>query len=115
MSASEWNSWLDGADWTSHYDKAAVDAQKVDASDPAATHVPAIEVPGRGGDARGLLVRELDLIFPFGLMMIGLKFLLRIAIALSGNIRLDAASELDEDALQRAEKRDEAAAREAGV
>jgi TRAP-type C4-dicarboxylate transport system permease small subunit len=115
MSASDWNSWLDGADWTSHYDKATVDAQKVDASDPAATHVPAVEVPGRGGDARGLLVRELDLIFPFGLLMIGLKFLLRIAIALSGNIRLDAASELDEDALQRAEKRDEAAAREAGV
>lgn len=115
MSASEWNSWLDGADWTSHYDKAAVDAQKVDASDPAATHVPAVEVPGRGGDARGLLVRELDLIFPFGFLMIGLKFLLRIAVVVSGNIRLDAASELDEDALQRAEKRDEAAAREAGV
>jgi hypothetical protein len=115
MSASEWNAWLDGADWTSHYDKAAVDAQKVDASDPAATHVPAVEVPGRGGDARGLLVRELDFIFPFGLLMIGLKFLLRIAIALSGNIRLDAASELDEDALQRAEKRDEEAAREAQV
>jgi TRAP-type C4-dicarboxylate transport system permease small subunit len=113
MSASEWNAWLDGADWTNHYDKAAVDAQKVDASDPSATHVPAVEVPGRGGDARGLLVRELDLIFPFGFLMIGLKFLLRIAILLSGNIRLDAASELDEDALERAEERDEAAAQEA--
>jgi hypothetical protein len=115
MSASEWNAWIDGADWTSHYDKTAVDAQKIDASDPSATHVPAVEVPGRGGEARGLLVRELDLIFPFGLLMIALKFLLRIAILLSGNIRLDAASELDEDALVRAEKRDEAAAQEAGV
>jgi Tripartite ATP-independent periplasmic transporters, DctQ component len=115
MGAKEWNAWIDDADWTGHFDKAAVDAQKIDASDPSATHVPAVEVPGRGGEARGLLVRELDLIFPFGLLIIGLKFLLRIAILLSGNIHLDAVADLDEDALLRAEKRDEAAAQEAGL
>jgi hypothetical protein len=112
MGASAWNDWLDGADWVSHFDKAAVDAQKMDASAPGATHIPAVEVPGSGGSARGLLVRELDLIFPFGLLMIALKFLLRIAILLSGNIRLDAAAEPEEDALIRAEKRDQAAAEE---
>jgi hypothetical protein len=112
MTASAWNDWLDGADWVSHFDKAAVDAQKMDASAPGATHIPAVEVPGSGGSARGLLVRELDLIFPFGLLMIALKFLLRIAILLSGNIRLDAAAEPEEDALLRAEKRDQAAAEE---
>jgi hypothetical protein len=112
MSAADWNAWLDGADWSSHFDKAAVDAQKMDASAPGAAHIPAVEVPGSGGAARGLLIRELDFIFPFGLLMIALKFLLRIAIVLSGNIRLDPAAELDEDGLTRASERDEAAAEE---
>jgi hypothetical protein len=112
MTAATWNEWLDGADWASHFDKTAVDAQKMDASAPGASHIPAVEVPGSGGAARGLLVRELDLIFPFGLLMIALKFLLRIAILLSGNIRLDPTAEVEEDALLRAEKRDEAAAAE---
>jgi hypothetical protein len=115
MSAADWNEWIDGADWGSHFDKTAVEAQKMDATAPGATHVPAVEVPGSGGEARGLLVRELDLIFPFGLLMIALKFLLRIAILLSGNIRLDPVAELEEDALVRADKRDEAAAEELRV
>lgn len=112
MSAAEWNAWLDGADWSSHFDKAAVDAQKMDASAPGAVHIPAVEVPGSGGAARGLLIRELDFIFPFGLLMIAFKFLLRSAIVLSGNIRLDPAAELDEDGLTRATQRDEAASEE---
>jgi Tripartite ATP-independent periplasmic transporters, DctQ component len=115
MTAAQWNDWLDGADWGSHFDKAAVDAQKMNASEPGATHIPAVEVPGSGGAARGLLVRELDLIFPFGLLMIALKFLLRIAILLSGNIRLDPTAEVEEDALKRAEARDAAAAEELGA
>jgi TRAP-type C4-dicarboxylate transport system permease small subunit len=115
MTAAQWNDWLDGADWASHFDKAAVDAQKMSTSDPGATHIPAVEVPGSGGAARGLLVRELDLIFPFGLLMIALKFLLRIAILVSGNIRLDATAEVEEDALKRAEARDAAAAEELGA
>jgi hypothetical protein len=115
MSGADWNTWLEGADWASHFDQAAVEAQKVDASAPGTTHLPAVEVPGSGGAARGLLVRELDFIFPFGLLMIGLKFLLRIAIVLSGNIRLDPAAELDEDGLTRATQRDEAAAEELGA
>ena len=41
--------------------------------------------------------------------MIALKFLLRIAILLSGNIRLDLEAELDEEALARANSRDEKA------
>lgn len=115
MSGAEWNAWLDGADWSSHFDKAAVDAQKMDVSAPGAVHIPAVEVPGSGGAARGLLVRELDFIFPFGLLMIALKFLLRIAIVLSGNIRLDPVAELDEDELTRATQRDDAAAKELGT
>jgi hypothetical protein len=111
MSAGEWNTWLDGADWGAHFDKAAVDAQKVDATVPGATHMPAIEVPGNGGESRGLLIRELDFVFPFGLFVIAMKFLLRILILLSGNLRVDLESEMDEEALALANKRDEAAAK----
>lgn len=111
MSAHEWNAWLDGADWSAHFDKTAVDAQKMDESAPGATHMPAVEVPGSGGQSHGLLIRELDFVFPFGLLVIALKFLLRILILLSGNIRVDLESEMDEEALALANKRDEAAAK----
>ena len=111
MTATQWNTWLDGADWSAHFDKAAVDAQKMDESAPGATHMPAVEVPGSGGQSHGLLIRELDFVFPFGLLVIALKFLLRILIMLSGNIRVDLESEMDEEALALANKRDEAAAK----
>ncbi len=111
MSAADWNTWLDGADWGAHFDKTLVDAQKMDASTPGATHMPAIEVPGSGGESRGLLIRELDFVFPFGLAVITLKFLLRILIMLSGNGHVDVDAEENEEALEHANERDEAAAK----
>ncbi len=88
MTAAEWNEWLDSADWAAHYDKSAIDALR---ADPAisTTHMPAVVVPGTGEDVRGILVRELNFVFPFGLMVIALKFLLRILLALSGRISVD--------------------------
>jgi TRAP-type C4-dicarboxylate transport system permease small subunit len=115
MTAGEWNAWLDGADWSAHYDKTAVDAQKMDTSSPGAVHMPAVEVPGSGGEARGLLIRDLDFIFPFGLLVIALKFVLRIFIMISGNAHVDVDAEENEDALVRANARDEAAAKELGA
>jgi Tripartite ATP-independent periplasmic transporters, DctQ component len=115
MTAAEWNEWIDGADWTAHFDKSTVDAQKMDASVPGAMHMPAVEVPGSGGEARGLLIRDLDFIFPFGLFVIALKFLLRILIMISGNAEVDVDAEENEDGLVRANARDEAAAKELGA
>jgi TRAP-type C4-dicarboxylate transport system permease small subunit len=114
MTAAQWNEWIDGSDWTGHFDKALVDAQKMDASNPTATHMPAVEVPG-GGESRGLLVRELDFVFPFGLAVIAIKFLVRILILISGQAHVDVDAEENEEALVRAAARDEAAAREAGL
>ncbi|HEX4447940.1 MAG TPA: TRAP transporter small permease subunit [Polyangiaceae bacterium] len=110
MTAAQWNEWIDGTDWSGHFDPAQVSAQKMDASVPGATHMPAVEVPGAGGESRGLLIRELDFIFPFGLGVIAIKFLLRILIMLSGQIQVDVDAEENEDALVRATARDEAAA-----
>ena len=111
MTAAEWNEWLDSADWGGHFDKAAVDAQHMDATVPGAMHIPAVEVPGSGGESRGLLIRELDFIFPFGFAVIALKFLLRIVLLISGSVKHDMGAELDEEALARANQRDEEAAK----
>jgi TRAP-type C4-dicarboxylate transport system permease small subunit len=113
MTAAEWNSWLDGADWTAHFDKSAIAALHMDPSAPDATRMPQITVPGTGEDARGLLIRELNFVFPFGLAIIALKFLLRIVLIISGHVRVDPEAELDDEALTKSHERDDEAA--AGV
>jgi TRAP-type C4-dicarboxylate transport system permease small subunit len=112
MTAADWNAWLDGADWTAHFEKSAVDALRMDPSAPTATRMPQVAVPGTGEQARGLLTREFNLVFPFGLTVIAIKFLIRVLLVLSGHIELHPESELDEEDLKRAHDRDEAAARE---
>ncbi len=100
MTAGEWNAWLDGADWKAHFDKNAVDALHMDPSAPDATRMPQVTVPGTGEDARGLLIRELNFVFPFGLAVIALKFILRILLIISGHVRVDPeARTLDDEAL----------------
>jgi TRAP-type C4-dicarboxylate transport system permease small subunit len=111
MTATEWNTWLDGADWTAHFDKAAVDAVRMDGSQPGLKRMPQVPVPGTGEEARGLLVRELDFVFPFGLVAIALKFLLRILLILSGRIDVDPEAAIAEEELANAKGRDEEAAK----
>jgi hypothetical protein len=112
MTASEWNTWLDGADWTAHFDKTAMDGVHMDPSQPDAKRMPQVPVPGTGEEARGLLVRELDFVFPFGLVMIGIKFLLRILLILSGRIEVDPEAAHAEEDLANAQERDEEASKE---
>jgi TRAP-type C4-dicarboxylate transport system permease small subunit len=109
MKAAEWNEWLEGADW-SRFDRPAVDALHVDASDPNATHMPQVVVPGTGEEARGLLIRDANLVFPLGLALIALKFLLRILLVLTGHIEVHAEEEVDDEGVANAHARDEHAA-----
>ncbi len=111
LTAPEWNTWLDGADWKAHFDANAVDALHMDASQPSVTRMPQVAVPGTGEEARGLLVRELDFVFPFGLAIIAMKFLIRIVLILQGRIDVDPDSAHDDPELSRAEERDAAAAK----
>jgi tripartite ATP-independent transporter DctM subunit len=84
MTTTEWNAWLDSAPWTAHFDRAAVDALHMDPSAPDATRAPQVSCPGAGEEPRGLLIRDLDLVFPFGLAILALKFLLRVLLTLAG-------------------------------
>jgi hypothetical protein len=90
MNAAEWNAWLDGANWTAHFGAPAVEAMRMDPSDANAARMPQVTVPGTGEEARGLLIRELNFVFPFGLAIITLKFVLRALRAIAGGIDLEA-------------------------
>jgi TRAP-type C4-dicarboxylate transport system permease small subunit len=89
LKAPEWNEWLKGASWGDHFNQEEVDGQLMDPSQPDATRNPIINVPGSGEDTNGLLVRDLNLVFPFGLLMITLRFLLRSILAIGGAVRVD--------------------------
>jgi TRAP-type C4-dicarboxylate transport system permease small subunit len=106
LTASRWNAWLDSANWKAHFEPAAVDALHMDPSQPDATRMPQVAVPGTGEQARGLLVRELDFVFPFGLIAIALKFLLRIVLILTGQVKVDLDSAHGDDELANAQERD---------
>jgi hypothetical protein len=111
MTAAEWNAWLDDADWAAHFDKGAVDALHMDPSAPTATRMPQVVVPGTGEDVRALLIRDFNLVFPLGLGIIAIKFLIRVLLVLSGHIEIHPEAELDDDELKHAHERDDAAAR----
>jgi hypothetical protein len=86
MSAAEWNTWVQGAGFEAHYPPEQVSSLVVPAD--SASHTALVIAPD-GDTARGMLVHDLNLIFPFGMLMIALRFLLRILLALSGHIDLD--------------------------
>jgi hypothetical protein len=109
MTARGWNAWLDGAAWTDHYERSAVDGLHMDPSAPAAFRMPQVAVPGTGEEARGLLIRELNFVFPVGLAVIALKFLVRILLLLGGRANLDPDAAHEEEDLAHAQERDDAA------
>ncbi len=91
MTAAQWNAWLDGADWTAHFDRAAVEALHMDPSAPNEVRAPQVSCPGTGDEAGGVLIRDLNFVFPFGLAVLAVKFLLRVLLVLAR--QLDPAEE----------------------
>ncbi|WP_394823383.1 TRAP transporter small permease [Pendulispora albinea] len=85
LGAEEWNTWLAGSSWKEHYPPEAVDAMRM----TEGTRAPIIGIPGAADSAQDLLVKDINFIFPFGLAMIGLRFILRALLALSGHVRVD--------------------------
>jgi TRAP-type C4-dicarboxylate transport system permease small subunit len=106
LTAADWNGWLDEADWTAHFPKAAVDAVRMDPASPSATRMPQVPVPGTGEEQRGLLVRELDFVFPFGLAVLALKFLMRVLLLLAGKVSVDPEAAHQDEDLAHAQERD---------
>lgn len=99
LGAAEWNAWLDEGAWTDHYPADAVAAMKLPLDDASVHKMPAVIAPDTG-EGRDLLIRDLNFLLPFGLLIVGLKFLLRIVRALSGHVRVDPGSAHDDEDLK---------------
>jgi hypothetical protein len=83
LHGAEWNAWLAEGAWDDYYGKEELEAITMPESAAAELHPPLVVGPG-GHNPRGLITRDLHLIFPFGLLMIGLRFLVRVVLVLLG-------------------------------
>jgi hypothetical protein len=92
LTSAGWNAWVRGADWGAHFPpEAAVGLmapEGPDDADPGETRLPAVSIPG-GEEVRGLLVKDADFVFPFGLLMIAGRFLLRALLVVAGYVSVD--------------------------
>jgi len=93
-----WNAWVKEGDWAEYYPPDSVAAMPAPTDDPTARKMPAVVAPDTG-EGRDLLIRDLNFILPFGLLMIGLKFLLRTVRALSGHVKIDPGSAHEDEDL----------------
>lgn len=86
LKGSEWNEWIEKGSWESHYSEEQVQALILPEDTADALITPLVVVPD--GTNRGILAHDLFLVFPFGMLMIGLKFLLRCVLAASGHVKI---------------------------
>lgn len=89
MTPPMWNAWMREADWTAYYPKEAVDGQLLDEKDTERRRLPAVNVPGAAEATFGMLLREINFVFPFGMLMIAIRFLVRILLVLSRHATVD--------------------------
>jgi TRAP-type C4-dicarboxylate transport system permease small subunit len=86
MSPKEWNDWVKDAGFDGRYPKEIVESIMV--PEDAPPHTPLVLAPD-GESTRGILVHDLSLVFPFGMLVLAIRFLLRALLALSGHIEVD--------------------------
>jgi hypothetical protein len=110
LHGAEWNTWLADSGWENYYSKEEIAAVTMPADAATDLHPPLVVGP-TGHNPRGLITRDLHLIFPFGLLMIGLRFVVRVLLVLLGQ----AEAESDPHALGNAPKADPDAPGQAGA
>jgi hypothetical protein len=96
MNGAQWNEFLDNEGFVERYGAENVAPVRAPESDLATPWTPFVVVPG--ADARGAIMPAMDLIFPFGFLMIGLRFLLRALLLIGRQLRVEEGSaESDEE------------------
>ena len=89
LTAKEWNEWLRDGGWEKHFPAADVKAMELP-EDSAELRTPAVtSMPGGTEPILKLLVREVNFVFAFGLLVIGLRFILRSILAIAGWVKVD--------------------------
>jgi hypothetical protein len=86
MSPAEWNQWVKESGFESNYKPEEVASILV--PEDSAPHSPMVVSPD-GENTRSILVHTLNFVFPFGLLVIALRFLLRAILTISGHIPVD--------------------------
>jgi TRAP-type C4-dicarboxylate transport system permease small subunit len=82
LTGKEWNAWADTAGFRERYGQDAAEALHIPENE---TRAPLIVIPGRG-EPRGDLINVAYLVFPIGLLVIALRFVVRGLLALSGHV-----------------------------
>ena len=85
LKGTEWNQWLLDAGFIERYGEEASVALRIPDED---VRSPMIVIPGRG-EPRGRLVDTANLVFPIGLFIIAMRFVLRSLLAISGQVSVD--------------------------
>ncbi len=99
LTGGQWNTWIEGADWSAHFRPGAVKSLLVPPDRQRDPHAPAVSIPG-GEEVRGLLIKDADFVLPFGLWMMALRFLLRSLLAVAGHVRVDPDLAHEEEAVR---------------
>src|SRR6185436_8904724 len=102
MSGRDWNAWIKDGGWEAHFPAEAVKSLYVGEDDQK---MPAVIAPTTG-EGRDLLIRDLNFILPWGLFVIGLKFLLRIVLVLTGHVKIDPDAAHDDEDMTHAHDHD---------
>lgn len=88
LTPAAWNALASDPAFAAHYgtEKAKTLILSAERTDPV---LPAVIVPGGEENTAGLLVRDLNLVIPMGLLMIALRFILRCLLVIAGRIIVD--------------------------
>jgi TRAP-type C4-dicarboxylate transport system permease small subunit len=89
LHGKEWNDFLAREGFVERYGREATLGVSVPDSE---TRAPLVTIPGRG-EPRGELINGANLVYPIGLLIIGLRFLVRGALVVGGHASVEA----DED------------------
>jgi TRAP-type C4-dicarboxylate transport system permease small subunit len=89
LTAKEWNEWLRAGGWEKRFAEADVKALELP-EDSTDFRQPAVTaVPGGTDRIEQLLSPLLNLVFPFGLLVIAIRFVLRSILAITGWVKVD--------------------------
>lgn len=103
LTPKEWNEWLRDGGWDGHFKTEDWKAFLLPEDGTVEFRNPSVTaIPGGTEQIAKLLVPLLNLVFAFGLLVIGLRFILRSLLAISGWVKVDPAAAHGDDELAHA-------------
>jgi|SoiMethySBSTD1v2_1073268.scaffolds.fasta_scaffold07206_6 tripartite ATP-independent transporter DctQ subunit len=91
LDGKTWNAWLEDAGFNERYGRAAMEQIRIPDD---AKRSPMVVIPEKG-EPRGSLTHAANLVFPIGLFIIAVRFLLLCLLTLSGHRKVEAEAHVD--------------------